>query len=303
MVQLHNLIQPIWEVAVDPVSVTTFDRDPLERKFVYVNPAFTKLTGYSSAEVVDQPTTILDGPKTSRTAIQNCETVIAQRKACRMTLVHYRKDGSDYTALVTVAPLVEPDGSAQFLIEVETMILPPGPEKAPNMANDISTVIPLALPMPLKEVRSGHLPSHLMSHPELDRLQELWNELRGERPLPKREEFDLMKVSRWASHLSIATVMPTGRFQFCLFGTELTRFYGQDLTGNFLDELTPRDLWSVIILHYQEVVRTLQPLFAPISIANGRWYSEVSRLLLPLAADGHGDRAAFILGADYMRSI
>ena len=40
-----------------------------------------------------------------------------------------------------------------------------------------------------------------------------------------------------------------------------------------------------------------------ISIANGRWYSEVSRLLLPLAAEGEGSRVAFIMGADYARSI
>ena len=46
-------------------------------------------------------------------------------------------------------------------------------------------------------------------------------------------------------------------------------------------------------------MRTQQPLFAPISIANGGWYSEVSRLLLPLA----NDRAdvAFVMAADYPR--
>ncbi len=120
--------------------------------------------------------------------------------------------------------------------------------------------------------------------------------------MPQRANFDLKTVQRWVSHLSVATVMPTGRFQFRLFGAELARVYGHDLTGHFLDELTPRDLWSVIILHYELVVKTLQPLFAPISIANGRWYTEVSRLLLPLAAEGEGSRAAFIMAADYARS-
>jgi hypothetical protein len=53
-------------------------------------------------------------------------------------------------------------------------------------------------------------------------------------------------------------------------------------------------------MHYREVVRTRQPLFAPISIANGRWCTEVTRLLLPLG-DG-GDAVAFVMGADYART-
>ena len=104
---------------------------------------------------------------------------------------------------------------------------------------------------------------------------------------------------QWVPHLSIATATPDGRFEFRLFGTELTRLYGRNLTGSVLDDLTPKDLWSVVIMHYREVVRTRHPLFAPISIANGRWYNEVSRLLLPLANDG--DAVAYVMAADYPR--
>ena len=43
---------------------------------------------------------------------------------------------------------------------------------------------------------------------------------------------------------------------------------------------------------------TRQPLFAPISVSNGRWYTEVSRLLLPLSANSHVN---FIMAADYKR--
>jgi hypothetical protein len=172
----------------------------------------------------------------------------------------------------------------------------------PGQETNGKVVIPLSLPMPLKEFPTGDIPKHIASRPELDSLQSAWNKIRGDRPIPKRSDFDLMSVKEWAPHLSIATVMPDMRFQFRLFSSELARVYGQDLTGRFLDELTPRDLWSVIILHYQQVVATKQPLFAPISIANGRWYNEVSRLLLPLAGDdGEPNTIAFVMGADYTR--
>lgn len=301
MISVDNLIQPIWDISPYPIAVTSFDRDPQSRKFLYVNPAFTKTTGYSNAEAIGQAATLLHGPKTSQAEIQDYEAIITLGKPCKTTLIHYRKDGSEYVAFSTIAPLVDPDGSAHYLILVETEHASPETVSTPGAAPNGRVVVPLNLPMPLEEFPPGLQPQHLDSHPELDAVQAIWTEKRGDRPLPLRAEFSLALMSHWATHLSVATVMPEGRFQFRLFGSELARVYGQDLTGRFLDELTPRDLWSVIVLHYQEVVRTRQPLFAPISVANGRWYTEVSRLLLPLAAESDADTATAIMGVDYKR--
>jgi hypothetical protein len=48
------------------------------------------------------------------------------------------------------------------------------------------------------------------------------------------------------------------------------------------------------------VVKTRQPLYAPISVSNGRWYTEVSRLLLPLSSNGNVN---FVMGAEYQRKF
>jgi hypothetical protein len=157
----------------------------------------------------------------------------------------------------------------------------------------------LTLPMPLLEFRDGKLPKHLTSNPETDALQTLWQQKRQNGRLPARSDFSLCSVRRWVPHLSIAAVLPDDRFQFTLFGTDLANVYGHDLTGALLDELTPSDIWTVVIQHYREVVQSRQPLFCPISVSNGRWYTEVSRLLLPLSNDGL--TVSFIFGADYSR--
>jgi PAS domain S-box-containing protein len=299
MVSFSNLLQPIWEVSPYPLAVTSYERDPQDRKFIYVNAAFTDVTGYTRDDAVGQPATLLHGPRTSPAVILECETNLLRGETHSSRLVHYRKDGSEYGCQVTIAPLVEPDGGEHFLIVIEIS----SPLSSDMILNDdvapVGAHVPLALPMPLKEYPDGRLPTHLRSHPELDALLALWTEMRRDRPLPLRTDFELSTVKRWASHLSIATVAPNGRFQFRLFGSELTRVYGRDLTGRFIDELTPKDLWGVIALHYHEVIGTREPLFAPISIANGRWYNEVSRLLLPLAS-GNG-AVGFILGADFVR--
>jgi PAS domain S-box-containing protein len=301
MVSFNDLLQPIWEVSPYPIAVISYDRDPPDRKFVYVNSAFTVLTGYSKDEAVGQPATLLHGPRTSLDAIRECETKLARVETFASDLVHYRKDGSEYMCRVTIAPLLEPDGGQHFLIMIEIPFNPLDESALNEDTAPAGATVPLALPMPLREYPDGQPPRHLRSHPELDALRAVWTERRGTRTLPLRMDFDLGTVKRWATNLSVATVAPNGRFQFRLFGSELTRVYGRDLTGRFLDELAPKDLWSVIIMHYHEVVGTREPLFAPISIANGRWYNEVSRLLLPLATER--GTVGFVMGADYVRNV
>jgi len=294
------LIQPIWRESPFSIAITGFDPAPEDRRFLYVNDAFVKMTGYSNEEACGKPAGLLDGPSSDEAAEQECEAALAKGEPFTRAARHYRKDGSIFLSHLTVAPLLEPDGSTPFLISMEVETLPPRDSETPNHVAHGPTLVPLTLPMPLKERSSGQLPVHLSSHPELTALRDLWIGLAADGELPRRSMLDLKAMKRWASHLSIAAVLPDGRFQFTLFGTELARVYGRDLTNSCLDELSPANLWSVVILHYESVVRTRQPLFAPISISNGRWYSEVSRLLMPFSSDG--DAVSFIVGADYSRA-
>jgi PAS domain S-box-containing protein len=297
---LDELGAQMWDASPFSIMLTDYAPEPERRKIIYVNPAFTELTGFASEEVIGQLVTIMDGPKTDKKRMVECEATLKSRKTYEATFFHYRKDGSEYLSRATTAPMIEPDGSSKFLMLIEMMISSIEPSAIGNNAPAGVASVGLTLPMPLREYPSGQSPPHLSSQPDLDDLKALWTTIRGDRALPERRDFDLGTVKRWASHLSIATVTADGSFQFRLFGTELSRLYGRDLTGCILDDLTPKDLWSVVIMHYREVVRTRVPLFAPISIANGRWYNEVSRLLLPLA-DG-GDAVAFVMAADYSRS-
>jgi PAS domain S-box-containing protein len=296
---LDNLGPQIWDASPFSIVVTDYATEPTQRKIIYVNAAFTDLTGFAADEVIGKPVTLMDGPRTDPNRSAECEATLKNSKTYDATFFHYRKDGSEYLSRATVAPLIEPDGKAKFLMLIEVMVSSIEQSALNEDARFVGAFVPLTLPMPLREYPSAAMPAHLPSHPQLDALRELWTTIRGKRALPRRSDFDLGTVKQWATQLSVATVTPDGRFQFRLFGTELTRIYGRDLSGCILDDLTPKDLWSVVIMHYREVVRTRQPLFAPISIANGRWYNEVSRLLLPLA--DVGDAVAFVMAADYPR--
>lgn len=299
MTVLQNLLQPLWAISPDPVVVTGNEPNTEDRKILYINQAFTYLTGYTSAEAIGQSSSLLHGENTDKRVVEDSETQLRMGLAHEYTLLHYRKNGSTCNCAITTAPLVDLDGSSEYLISMFRIV----EEDRSTAAHDTlrNTPVPLTLPMPLHEFSDGKFPEHLQSHPELDALMELWRNVRGAESLPNRGDFTLDIMTRWAPHLSIAVALPDGRFQFRLFGTGLADVYGRDLTGSYLDELTPRDLWSVILEHYRDVVKTGEPLFAPISVCNGRWYNEVSRLLLPLS--GTNDKVNFIMGADYRREL
>jgi PAS domain S-box-containing protein len=296
---LDNLGPQIWDAFPFSIVVTDYASEPTQRKILYVNSAFTHLTGFAADEVIGSLVTLINGPGTDPNRSAECEATLKNGKTYEATFIRHRKDGAEYLSRATVAPLIEPDGKAKFLMLIEMMVSSIEQSAFNRKTPRSGAYVPLTLPMPLREYPWAGIPEHLPSHPELDALAGLWTTIRGTRALPRRSEFDLGTVKRWASHLSFAMVTTDGRFQFRLFGTELTRIYGRDLSGCILDDLTPKDLWSVVIMHYRDVVRTRQQLFAPISIANGRWYNEVSRLLLPLAETG--DAAAFVMAADYPR--
>ncbi len=289
------LVQPIWEVSQDAVVVCTFEDDPAKRTIAYINPAFTALTGYDAAEAIGKPASLCDGAKTDRALLQAAELPLHAGRPYECVVLKYRRDRTDYCYKLGLAPIKGQDGRTTHIIEAGRMIPAPFPQI------DYDKHVGMVLPMPLLEYRDRKLPKHLASRPETDALQALWQMKRKNGMLPSRADFDLGSVRRWVSHLSIAAVLPDDRFQFTLFGSALADVYGRDLTGALLDELAPGDLWTVVIQHYREVVQTKQPLFCPISVSNGRWYTEVSRLLLPLSNDGV--TVSFILGADYSRTV
>lgn len=289
------LIQPVWKVSSDAILVTSFEDNPTKRTIVYANAAFAALTGFDAADVVGKPASICDGPKTNHASLKAAEVLLRADEAHKCTIIKYRRDRSEYYYTQILAPVMSAGGKATHLIESGHMTYAP-PANTNSAKHELH--VGLAMPMPL--MHFGKTPQHLKSTPETDALRTLWDHLRVQKKIPLRSAFTPAILKRWNGHLSIADVLPGGQFQFSDFGTNLADVYGQDLTGRMLDELPPSDIWNVVLQHYRAVVETKAPLFCPISVSNGSWYTEVSRMLLPLSNDG--ESVAFILGADYSRT-
>jgi PAS domain S-box-containing protein len=71
----------------------------------YVNPAFTKITGYTSEEVIGQNPRVLKSEKQGTDLYQTMWATLTSGKPWHGQLVNKKKDGSHYTEDVTISPV------------------------------------------------------------------------------------------------------------------------------------------------------------------------------------------------------
>jgi PAS domain S-box-containing protein len=194
MISFDKLGAQIWDAFPFSVVVTDYVAEPKQRKIVYVNPAFIQLTGFAAQKAVGKPVTLLDGPESDAIRSAECEATLKNSKTYEATFLHHRKDGTEYLSRATEAPLIEPDGSVKFLMLLEMMVSSIEQSALSKESPYAGTLVPLTLPMALREYPSATMPKHLASHPELDALRDLWTTTCKDGALPQRLEFDLGMV-------------------------------------------------------------------------------------------------------------
>lgn len=92
------------------------------RCITWVNPAFTRLTGFTLTECHGQlPEELLCGPQTDSAAITRINQQLAQGQSVdKLAVCHHRKDGEPLWVARSVHPIMGADGQVQRHIEVLT---------------------------------------------------------------------------------------------------------------------------------------------------------------------------------------
>ncbi len=91
------------EKTMNGVIIT--DPNLLGNPIIYCNPAFEKMTGYKSSEIIGKNPRILQGPGTSIEAIKKMHNSVKDGKECIVKLKNYRKDGSSFWNEVIIIPI------------------------------------------------------------------------------------------------------------------------------------------------------------------------------------------------------
>ena len=100
------LLENALKIALDNnISSVMLTRADGGYPIIYVNPAFTKLTGYSYDEVAGKDPGILQGPKTDRKLLKELREKLESGDKFHGKTVNYRKDGSEFIMEWKIFPI------------------------------------------------------------------------------------------------------------------------------------------------------------------------------------------------------
>lgn len=115
-----RLLQSVVVNTNDAIVIT--EAEPLNEpgpRIIYVNEAFTRISGYSPEEVLGKTPRILQGFKTSRTELDKIRSALSRREPIIVELINYRKDGSEFWSELSVVPVADKNGRYTHWISVQ----------------------------------------------------------------------------------------------------------------------------------------------------------------------------------------
>ena len=118
-VQLR-LLESAVTTTNDGVLIT--EAEPIDEpgpRILYVNPAFTRMSGYTLEEVLGKTPRILQGKKTDRATLDRIRTALETFKPVRVDLINYRKDGTDFWVEVSIVPIADKTGWFTHWVSVQ----------------------------------------------------------------------------------------------------------------------------------------------------------------------------------------
>lgn len=114
-----RLLKSVVVNSNDGVMVAELEReDPLASRIVYVNEAFSRITGYSDVEAAQRTPGMLHGPKTDAAMLESIRSAVRRWEPARLELIQYRKDGSEFWVDLNIVPIVNERGDSTYWVSV-----------------------------------------------------------------------------------------------------------------------------------------------------------------------------------------
>lgn len=115
-----RLLESVITNATDAVLIT--DVKPLNEPgpvIVYINDAFTRMTGYTREEVIGRNPRFLQGKNTDRDDLDRLKTALLNWEGCEMELINYRKNGEEFWVNMSIAPVADNHGAFSHWIAIQ----------------------------------------------------------------------------------------------------------------------------------------------------------------------------------------
>ncbi len=93
--------------------------DASDPNIVYVNEAFTQMSGYTPEEIAGKTPSCLRGPKSDPEQVAKIRRALSRREPVRVELINYRKDGTEYWVELNSVPVTDAQGNFTHWVSVQ----------------------------------------------------------------------------------------------------------------------------------------------------------------------------------------
>lgn len=105
-----------------PMLIT--DPHQPDNPIIFVNDAFSRLTGYERGEILGRNCRFLQGTGTNADDVTRVRNAIARREAIEVDLLNYRKDGTSFWNRLLVSPVFDDDGNLTYFFASQFDVSP-----------------------------------------------------------------------------------------------------------------------------------------------------------------------------------
>jgi diguanylate cyclase (GGDEF)-like protein/PAS domain S-box-containing protein len=114
-----------YMIANITTGVVITDPNLPDNPIIFINPAFTTITGYPAAEVIGRNCRFLQGTETDPKRVAEIRQAIATQTSMTCTLLNYRKDGTPFWNELTIHPVFDTEGRLVNFVGLLTDITAP----------------------------------------------------------------------------------------------------------------------------------------------------------------------------------
>jgi PAS domain S-box-containing protein len=117
--QRLKVLESVITHTTDGVIITS--RDTISNQdvlVIYINEAFSRMTGYTPKEMIRGSVRILYGPKTDKKELNRLWQAMENGESCKIELINYKKSGEEYCAQMLVFPLHDKSGNYSRYIAI-----------------------------------------------------------------------------------------------------------------------------------------------------------------------------------------
>jgi PAS domain S-box-containing protein len=113
-----KLLQMAIKASNDGIVIAEKEGDQ-DKILIYVNPAFERLTGYTSEEILYQDCRFLQSGDRDQDALPKIRDALDREGSCREILRNYRKDGTPFWNELSLSTVKNPNDGQVYFIGVQ----------------------------------------------------------------------------------------------------------------------------------------------------------------------------------------